>query len=350
MASASALAARPATIDTPATAAAIAGVRDACEKLELAVFRTQMLVLLEKIVDRLQKEKALGQRALGRRPGGLPDRQKYLHKVSDSHPEKSLRADAYQMVDALLDLVWPVTNANGTERARKSRGGLSRDERIAKRKADHDAAFEAELEASSAAFEAQLQADEAAFEARLQTEEAAHQARMQAQLAAAPSPQPQPCRPWQPWWKKRKRPQPRDDPEKHGICACCGSNLETICMCELCKGFTRLKQYDIDLVIRERQQHRPWHHFDLITGPRHMGTGVDPELIRMCHTCYQTRFNKRHGCTCAWAAFHASQVNPYKFDRFAGTWLKPQGPAADAVADPGGDSGSDAEESDSNEW
>ena len=192
MASASALAARPATIDRPATAAAIAGVRDACEKLELKVFRTQMLVLLEKIVDRLQKEKALGQRMLGRRPGGLPDRQKYLHKVSDSHPEKSLRADAYQMVDALLDLVWPVTNANGTERARKSRGGLSRDERIAKRKADHDAAFEAELEASSAAFEAQLQAEEAAFEARLQAQRAARQAA----LAAAPPPPPPPPKHW----------------------------------------------------------------------------------------------------------------------------------------------------------
>ena len=222
-----------ATMDTSlrdSRAAALDNVRNMCNDLAEGTCRKGMLGLLQKVEQRFQREQTDGQRGLGRRPGGLPDRRDHLNQLSDTHPEKLVRTKVYTAMDVLLDLVWPVRHENGTVRARRSRGGVSRDELVATRKAAHDAAFEAELAADAAAFQARMQAEEAALRAELQAERAASQAVL---AAAPPPPPPLPPKHW------RAHPRAMSVAVDATVRACPKKvklQLEVITQCACCGG------------------------------------------------------------------------------------------------------------------
>lgn len=107
----------------------------ACEALRPDdALRPLMLDVLRTITTRLQptlEQWALGAAPRGTRPG-VPNRWRYLHRLDDAHAAKPLRKNVYEAMDALLELIWPKTEASSsTERSRKARADKTyRDQEI----------------------------------------------------------------------------------------------------------------------------------------------------------------------------------------------------------------------------
>ena len=94
---------------------ALQRARDVCDELQRDDrLRPLMLSLLTLVESRMLQDNW----NRGRRPA-LPDRWKYLNKLSDNNEHRSSRAAAYAAMDALLEDVWrPMSN---TERKRRER-------------------------------------------------------------------------------------------------------------------------------------------------------------------------------------------------------------------------------------
>ena len=224
------------SVDESAVAIAIDMAQAACEKLAKDTFHQQAVAVLKTVNERLL------QGLLGRRPGvhGRGVHRKDYVGISDKNPQKALRVDFYEKIDKVLDLVWPVTNATGTERARKSRGNLSREERVAANEKARDATFKEE--------EARLLAEIAAEDERRDEE------RKRRKLPPPPLPPPPRPKRWQAQPRPRhitvtaplrelfhQRQSMKHDGEvrvvlrTHAWCACCGSEITKKCTFSVCK-------------------------------------------------------------------------------------------------------------------
>ena len=110
--------------DAAALAAALDRAQSACESLdEQDALRPLMLNVLRTVTERLQPtmdQWAYGVAPRNSRPG-LPDRWKYLNKLGESSALRPPRAAAYEAMDALLDMVWPIAQATSTKRSHKAR-------------------------------------------------------------------------------------------------------------------------------------------------------------------------------------------------------------------------------------
>ena len=110
--------------DINVLATALNDAQNACDMLDDAdALKPLMVKLLRTITERLQPSQlqwAHGVPSRGTRPG-VPNRWKYLNKLADQSPKRASRAAAYQAVDALLDMVWPIAHDSSTERSRKAR-------------------------------------------------------------------------------------------------------------------------------------------------------------------------------------------------------------------------------------
>ena len=104
-----------AALDRAQTACAALGAHDRLKPL--------MAGVLQSVVERLQPSEeqwAFGSASRSSRPA-LPDRWKYLNKLAASSTRRPARAAAYQAMDALLDVAFPIIHASATERKQKQR-------------------------------------------------------------------------------------------------------------------------------------------------------------------------------------------------------------------------------------
>ena len=96
--------------------------RDACDALHSDdPLRPEMRSLLDTIEKRLEgNEKA----SRGRRPA-LPDRWRFLTKLAAHHRLRPSHENAYEVMDALLELCWPSGGQTSTQRSRRILSGGS---------------------------------------------------------------------------------------------------------------------------------------------------------------------------------------------------------------------------------
>ena len=96
----------------------LARARDACDALGSDdPLRPEMRSLLDTIGKRLEGNEGASR---GRRPA-LPDRRRFLTKLAAHHRLRPSRENAYEVMDALLELCWPSGGQTGTQRSRRSR-------------------------------------------------------------------------------------------------------------------------------------------------------------------------------------------------------------------------------------
>ena len=96
----------------------LARARDACDALRSDhPLRPEMRSLLDSIGTRLGGSEGASR---GRRPA-LPHRGGFLTKLAADHPLRPSHENAYEAIDALLELCWPSGGQTGTQRSRRSR-------------------------------------------------------------------------------------------------------------------------------------------------------------------------------------------------------------------------------------
>ena len=107
--------AEPRLVEDVRVQEAITAARHACEALEADdKFREEIIGVLDAAVAACQPDVETATK----RPA-LPDKWKYLTKLSATSPLRPQRSNVYEAMEALLSLVWPAMSS--TERSRKLR-------------------------------------------------------------------------------------------------------------------------------------------------------------------------------------------------------------------------------------